>query len=277
MKRVVIFATASSLLVDYDVFCKVESRLQDVKIAQEVNSHAVLSPFNVFKLLKNDEFKQMVNKEFATMASKPTTAQQVQVEEPLVSINVSIDCNSAVKDQDHCGSWYRRVCLATAGEHLDLSEQQTLNEDAYSYASDKLGVPGACQTNCTKKQLTLGLSKWTSIEANLNVLHVQPITVTVQGGNPVWRNYRSKIVTQWPGVRSDHAAVDVGYGTNGTLSFFKIQNSSGSRCGQSGYMHKRGVGSTSTNHHLETNNEANDDEKVNATTKNNVKTKDNIN
>ncbi|KAH9112898.1 hypothetical protein LEN26_006986 [Aphanomyces euteiches] len=195
------------------------------------------------------------------MASKPTTAQQVQVEEPPVSINVSIDCNSAVKDQDHCGSWYRRVCLSTAGEHLDLSEQQTLNEDAYSYASDKLGVPGACQTNCTKKQLTLGLSKWTSIEANLNVLHVQPITVTVQGGNPVWRNYRSKFVTQWPGVRSDHAVVDVGYGTNGTLSFFKIQNSSGSRCGQSGYMHKRGVGGTSTNHHLETNNEANDDEK----------------
>ncbi|CAK4363462.1 unnamed protein product [Aphanomyces euteiches] len=172
-------------------------------------------------------------------------------------------CNSAVKDQGYCGSCWAFSSLGTAefahclatGEKLDLSEQQVVDcdnrvslgcnggvpslaldferngmctEDAYPYKSGISGLTGTCQTSCSKKTLTLGTTKRTSGESNLiNALNIQPVTVIVEAGNPFWRNYKSGILTQCPGARSDHAVVAVGYGTAGSIDFYKIKNSWG--------------------------------------------------
>ncbi|CAK4717163.1 unnamed protein product [Aphanomyces euteiches] len=188
-------------------------------------------------------------------------------------------CNSAVKDQGYCGSCWAFSSLGTAefahclatGEKLDLSEQQVVDcdnrvslgcnggvpslaldferngmctEDAYPYKSGISGLTGTCQTSCSKKTLTLGTTKRTSGESNLiNALNIQPVTVIVEAGNPFWRNYKNGILTQCPGARSDHAVVAVGYGTAGSIDFYKIKNSWGEWWGERGYMRlQRNVG-----------------------------------
>ncbi|CAK5177548.1 unnamed protein product [Aphanomyces euteiches] len=161
-------------------------------------------------------------------------------------------------------------CLAT-GDLLDLSEQQVVScdnaqshgcdggfpgwamdferkgmclESAYPYTSGQSDVTGTCQTTCEKKALSLGETVQDRGESALmTILNTQPVTVTVESGNPVWRNYEGGLVTQCPGAESDHAVIAVGYGTNSDGDYFKIKNSWGTWWGDNGYIYlQRGVG-----------------------------------
>ncbi|CAK4372318.1 unnamed protein product, partial [Aphanomyces euteiches] len=96
---------------------------------------------------------------------------------------------------------------------------------------------------CTKKTLSIGETVQTEGEDPLvAALNKQPVSVVVEAGNEVWRNYKSGVVTQCPGKQSDHAVIAVGYGTS-THDYFKIKNSWGAQWGDSGYIYlQRGVG-----------------------------------
>ncbi|CAK4148485.1 unnamed protein product [Aphanomyces euteiches] len=114
---------------------------------------------------------------------------------------------------------------------------------AYPYVSGTTGKTGSCQSSCAKKMLSIGKTVQTEGEAALvAALNKQPVSVLVEAGNEVWRNYKSGVITQCPGAQVDHAVTAVGYGTS-THDYFKIKNSWGAQWGENGYIYlQRGVG-----------------------------------
>ncbi|ETV75455.1 hypothetical protein H257_10296 [Aphanomyces astaci] len=190
-------------------------------------------------------------------------------------------CVNPVRNQGKCaGCWLFSAvgtaesahCLAT-GELIDLSEQQVTScstngggqgcqggwphaaldylssgggclEQDYPYTSGSSGQSGTCQNSCSKKKLSFGATVRVSGEAALvTALNTQPVSVLVEGGNSVWRNYRGGVITQCPGARSDHAVVAVGYDS----SSYKIRNSWGASWGEAGYVRlQRGGGGKGT-------------------------------
>ncbi|KAF0774392.1 hypothetical protein AaE_001907, partial [Aphanomyces astaci] len=248
--------------------------VQEAKAAKASNPHAEFSPFNQFALLTDEEFKGMLMKSFEpqnfTNASHLSELANDRASQADWSTS---NCNSPIANQGLCGSSWAFAtigavesahCIAT-GELLDLSEQQLVScdeknsgcnggnpspaidwiqqgvctEESYPYTSGKSGQSGTCQTSCTKKQLTIGKTKTTFGEDSLmTVLESQPATVFVESANAVWRNYKSGIVSQCPGVQSDHSVIAVGYNNE----YFKIKNSWGTEWGDKGYIYlKRGI------------------------------------
>ncbi|ETV92082.1 hypothetical protein H310_13501 [Aphanomyces invadans] len=186
-------------------------------------------------------------------------------------------CIGPVRDQGRCRSCWAFAavgaaemahCLVT-GESLDLSEQQVTScstesgsagcnggwthagltyasttglclESDYPYTSGSTRQTGTCDSNsCTKKKLRIGATVRTSSEAELDTaLNTQPVAVTVEAGNIVWKNYRRGVISQCPGSYSDHAVVAVGYDEES----YKLRNSWGANWGDAGYIRlKRGV------------------------------------
>ncbi|OQR95342.1 cysteine protease family C01A, partial [Thraustotheca clavata] len=187
-------------------------------------------------------------------------------------------CMSPVRNQGQCGSCWAFAsvgavesahCLVT-GQLLDFSEQQLVScassagqgcqggwpnkaldyiaqtglctESSFPYTSGDSGQNGQC-TNCSKTKVSVGKSVDIQGESALqSALDKQPVTVTVEAGNNVWRNYKSGVVQSCPGAQSDHAVIAVGYGSASGQNFFKIKNSWGANWGEQGYIRlQRGV------------------------------------
>ncbi|KAF0730889.1 hypothetical protein Ae201684_011771 [Aphanomyces euteiches] len=264
--------TESANLLDShtdDELDRFHNTLQDVAEAQKNNPSARFSANNVFALLTQAEFDKIFKNSFA--ASNATQAKPESNVEDTTALASSIDwpiwpCWAF----SSLGTPEFAHCLAT-GDLLDLSEQQVVScdnaqshgcdggfpgwamdferkgmclESAYPYTSGQSDVTGTCQTTCEKKALSLGETVQDRGESALmTILNTQPVTVTVESGNPVWRNYEGGLVTQCPGAESDHAVIAVGYGTNSDGDYFKIKNSWGTWWGDNGYIYlQRGVG-----------------------------------
>ncbi|KDO33340.1 hypothetical protein SPRG_02147 [Saprolegnia parasitica CBS 223.65] len=188
-------------------------------------------------------------------------------------------CMSPVRDQGVCGScWAFAAVGAVEAAHclvtnslVDFSEQQLVScassagygcrggwpnlaldyiaqtglctEAAFPYASGSTGKNGRCKNNCSKTKVLVGKSVNIQGEGALQTaLDKQPVTVVVEAGNNVWRNYKSGVVQSCPGAQSDHAVLAVGYGTKDGVQHFKIKNSWGASWGESGYIYlQRGV------------------------------------
>ncbi|KDO18597.1 hypothetical protein SPRG_16062 [Saprolegnia parasitica CBS 223.65] len=188
-------------------------------------------------------------------------------------------CMSPVRNQGTCGSCWSFAavgaveaahCLVT-GELVDFSEQQLVScassaghgcqggwpdkaldyiaqtglctESSFPYSSGSSNQNGQCK-NCQKTKVSVGNSVDVQGESALqSALDKQPVTVVVEAGNNVWRNYKSGVVQSCPGAQSDHAVIAVGYGTKDGQQHFKIKNSWGTGWGEKGYMYlKRGGG-----------------------------------
>ncbi|ETW07054.1 hypothetical protein H310_03133 [Aphanomyces invadans] len=181
----------------------------------------------------------------------------------------SSGCVSPVQNQGSCGSCWAfsavgvsesAHCIKT-GRLLKLSEQQVAScstnggsqgcnggfpwaaidyasrglclASAYPYTSGSSGQTGACKTSCAKQTLSIGTSARVSGDSGVaSALNRQPLSVTVEAGNSVWKNYRGGVVSSCPGAQSDHAVIAVGY--DGTS--FKVKNSWGTGWGESGYI-----------------------------------------
>uniref|UniRef100_A0A4W5LG75 Peptidase C1A papain C-terminal domain-containing protein n=1 Tax=Hucho hucho TaxID=62062 RepID=A0A4W5LG75_9TELE len=189
------------------------------------------------------------------------------------------ECMSPVRNQGSCGSCWSFAavgaietahCLMT-GSLVDFSEQQLVScassaghgcqggwpnkalnyiaqtglctESGFPYASGSSNQNGQCK-NCQKTKVNVGQTVDIQGESALqSALDKQPVTVVVESGNNVWRNYKSGVVQSCPGAQSDHAVIAVGYGTKDGQQHFKIKNSWGTGWGEQGYMYlKRGVG-----------------------------------
>ncbi|EQC31301.1 hypothetical protein SDRG_10904 [Saprolegnia diclina VS20] len=187
-------------------------------------------------------------------------------------------CMSAVRNQGSCGScWAFAAVGAVEAAHclvtqslFDFSEQQLVScassagygcqggwpnkaldyiaqtglctEAAFPYASGSTSQNGVCKT-CTKTKARVGKAVNIKGEGALQTaLDKQPVTVVVEAGNNVWRNYKSGVVQSCPGAQSDHAVIAVGYGSTNGVNHFKIKNSWGTSWGEAGYIYlKRGV------------------------------------
>ncbi|ETV92073.1 hypothetical protein H310_13494 [Aphanomyces invadans] len=122
-------------------------------------------------------------------------------------------------------------CLVT-GKRLDLSEQQ-VTSCSTEYEGWALLGERLPSYSCTKKQLSISATVRTSSEAALDTaLNTQPVSVPVEAGNSVWRNYRKGVIKQCPGSYSDHAVVAVGYDEES----YKVRNSCGANWGDGGYV-----------------------------------------
>lgn len=76
-----------------------------------------------------------------------------------------------------------------------------------------------------------------------SALDNQVVTVAVEAANSIWKNYKTGVIQQCPGDRSNHAVIAVGYGTKDGVDYFKIKNTWGTTWGERGYMYlQRGVG-----------------------------------
>nr|AIG55698.1 secreted protein [Thraustotheca clavata] len=252
------------------------------KLNKEHKGSAVFSTNNMFALMSDEEYSKWVKGAFGRDQKKRLLrGENIQLEltsEQRQAGGVdwtSNKCMPPIKNQGQCGSCWTFAsvgaaemahCLVT-GKLLDLAEQQLVDcaSDAgqgcqggwptkaleyitrngvctsrdYPYtASD-----GQCNNSCQKTKLSIGQPVDIQGESALqSALNKQPVSVVVEAGNDVWRNYQSGIVEQCPGAQSDHAVIAVGYGSDGG-DFFKIRNSWGTQWGEQGYMRlRRGVG-----------------------------------
>ncbi|RHY28649.1 hypothetical protein DYB32_005804 [Aphanomyces invadans] len=192
----------------------------------------------------NNPFALMTQAEFKTFADMNVRSV----------MEASVDwttgkCVDPVRVQGLCNTGWAFVavgaaemahCLVT-GKRLDLSEQQVTSCSTeygtagdYPYVSGLIGLTGTCQSySCTKKQLSISATVRTSSEAALDTaLNTQPVSVPVEAGNSVWRNYRKGVIKQCPGSYSDHAVVAVGYDEES----YKVRNSCGANWGDGGYV-----------------------------------------
>ncbi|KAF0703018.1 hypothetical protein As57867_005373, partial [Aphanomyces stellatus] len=260
-------------------------RLLDTKLAvvevSKANPDAVFSADNMFALMNEQEFKTYVSVSFQQGGQHLRNAKEVQVPEPAVkalAVDWTSKCNPPVRNQGSCGScWAHSAvgaaeaahCLAT-GQLLSLSVQQVTSCStqggsagcqggypwyAIDYTAQGLCLDsdwpytaqtGSCNRQCNKQQLSIGSSVRTSGESGLsNALNNQPVSVVVEAGNNVWKNYRGGVVSQCPGAQSDHAVIAVGYDGQS----YNVKNSWGAGWGESGYIRlaRNGGGSGTCN------------------------------
>ncbi|OQR83431.1 cysteine protease family C01A, partial [Achlya hypogyna] len=229
-----------------------------------------------FAAFVKGSFKHETRQLRSDTVARDLTAEQQQAGEVDWSGN---KCMSPVRNQGSCGSCWSFAavgaveaahCLAT-GQLVDFSEQQLVScassagygcqggwpnkaldyiaqtglctESAFPYASGSSNQNGQCR-DCQKTKVSVGKSVDISGESALqSALDKQPVTVVVEAGNNVWRNYKSGIVQSCPGAQSDHAVIAVGYGTKNGVQHFKIKNSWGTGWGEQGYIYlQRGRG-----------------------------------
>ncbi|ETV90497.1 papaya proteinase 4 [Aphanomyces invadans] len=201
-----------------------------VREAAAANPLATFTEFNQFALLSAQEFKQVLVQSFGneTFDAAPLPASGAAKQ---TSVDWSSHkCNPPVANQGSCGSCWAfstvgtveaAHCIAT-GDLVALSEQQVVScstnggsmgcnggfppsaidwmqqgvclETDWPYTAQT----GACNKTCQKVKLSIGKTITTSGEASLETaLNSQPVTVVVEAGNNVWRNYKSGVVTQY--------------------------------------------------------------------------------
>ncbi|KAF0691324.1 hypothetical protein As57867_017352, partial [Aphanomyces stellatus] len=248
--------------------------------ASRTNPDAIFSWENKFALMNDAEFKQYVqvsfqsgNKSLRQAKDAPSAAGAVVA----ATVDWTTRCNPPVRDQGACGSCWAHAavgvaeaahCLAT-GELLSLSVQQVtscsteggsqgceggfpwyaidyVNQEGLCLDSDwpYAAQTGTCDGQCNKQHLQIGSSVRGNGESGLvNGLNNQPVSVVVEAGNSVWKNYQGGVVSQCPGAQSDHAVIAVAYDGQS----YTIKNSWGTGWGESGYMRlARNTGSTGT-------------------------------
>uniref|UniRef100_A0A4W5LG67 Peptidase C1A papain C-terminal domain-containing protein n=1 Tax=Hucho hucho TaxID=62062 RepID=A0A4W5LG67_9TELE len=172
------------------------------------HSGAVFSTDNQFALMTEDEFAAFVKGSFQHEAPK----------RQLRGDNVQLTLTQA--QQEATGvDWSTTKCMSPVRNQ---------------------GSCGSCWSFLVNVGQTVDIQGESALQSALDK---QPVTVVVESGNNVWRNYKSGVVQSCPGAQSDHAVIAVGYGTKDGQQHFKIKNSWGTGWGEQGYMYlKRGVG-----------------------------------
>jgi len=111
----------------------------------------------------------------------------------------------------------------------------------YNYAVTNKGVCSGFTTDC-KCTPDIHIASFKSIkdEANLlNAVALGPVSAYVNAGP--WQTYRGGVFTSSCPATVDHAALVVGYGTEGGVDYWILKNSWGTAWGEQGYIRlKRG-------------------------------------
>ena len=187
---------------------------------------------------------------------------------------------TAVKNQEQCGScWafsttgsFEGAFQIATGRLVSFSEQQLVSCDTtdsgcngglmdnafkwiktngglcsetdYPYVSGG-GESGKCETNCTLVGTLSGhVDVKSGDEEELKAaVQMTPVSVAIEADKSVFQLYKSGVLTDEScGTNLDHGVLVVGYGTDGTLDYWKVKNSWGKSWGEQGYIRlQRGV------------------------------------
>jgi len=113
-------------------------------------------------------------------------------------------------------------------------------EDGYPYVSGTTQKAGDCDTSC-KKNTNAAPKSYTDVATNsdtalASALNVGPVSVAIEADQAAFQLYKSGVFTAACGDSLDHGVLAVGYGTDGSLDFWKVKNSWGSSWGENGYI-----------------------------------------
>ncbi|KUF90089.1 Thiol protease [Phytophthora nicotianae] len=116
-----------------------------------------------------------------------------------------------------------------------LRDNGVCTESSYPYTSVEGGTAAACVKTCTpvKSGITdIAQLKSGDESALLGALKKQPVVVSVISNNPMWKQYKSGVITSCNTATVDHAVLAVGY----DATTIKIKNSWGTEWGEDGYV-----------------------------------------
>ena len=178
-----------------------------------------------------------------------------------------------VKDQGQCGScwsfsatgalegaWFvKRKALANLSEQqlvdcstaegnqgcngglMDYAFQYAMangltTEAAYPYTATG---PNACKAKGLP--VAVKATGFTDVPTNsqlalMTAVVQQPVAVAIEADENAFQFYSSGVLTKPCGTNLDHGVLLVGYGTEGSLDYYKVKNSWGSGWGQRGYV-----------------------------------------
>jgi KDEL-tailed cysteine endopeptidase len=179
-----------------------------------------------------------------------------------------------VKNQGSCGSCWSfsatgsiecRTAIAT-GNLISLSEQQLVDcsysegdlgcdggemDDAFKYVEKNgglcteaeypyEGVDGKCKASSCGTYYS-NIASYTDVtvddEADLETATVSGcVSVAVEADQSSFQFYSSGVLTGNCGTNLDHGVLVVGYGTTGTMDYWKVKNSWGTSWGEEGYL-----------------------------------------
>ena len=120
----------------------------------------------------------------------------------------------------------------------------------YPYTSGSTGVEGVCRTNVVRDPKTISkktvLVQSNSPTALINAITIQPVTVAIAGGSPIFQFYVSGTLNDLAcGAVLDHAILAVGYGIDSKgIPFIRCKNQWGPSWGDKGYIN---IAATSAN------------------------------
>jgi len=111
-------------------------------------------------------------------------------------------------------------------------------EADYPYVSGTTKKAGTCQNTKAKTHSPLGYVdvKTNSDDALVTALNAGPVSVAIEADQAAFQLYKSGVFTGTCGTNLDHGVLAVGYGTDGSLQYYKVKNSWGTSWGEAGYI-----------------------------------------
>ena len=141
-----------------------------------------------------------------------------------------VDCSTS-QGNDGCNGG-----LMDYGFEYIISNNGITTEDAYPYSATG---PNSCQAS--GKPVAARISNYVDVPTNsdnalMTAIAQQPVSVAVEADQNSFQFYSGGVMTAACGTALDHGVLAVGYGTSGSLDYYKVKNSWGVDWGMNGYI-----------------------------------------